>query len=305
MHSECGFAGPLLTPGFVRTACPRCCRDAVFIRDPAAGWRSINEGLRISPRQGAPFGSFITSSIRSPPRSGYSEVRREEAISTRQGPEDGGYLLRTPVGASLRVWPIGSDVDLDTPSKRGAASRVSPLRRASRVLRTRGESAGLVTNGEALRLIFAIPPDPIARSSSASSGRAGWVSRSDVPESYRLIFALASPGGVAAASEIFDAARLHQTAVTKTLRSQARAAIEDFLQCVIDRTGDAGSIPAPEILWRQALTIVYRLLFILKLESPAGPGGGFSFARIRDMASRFLSEPGTWSLGPPPSRFRT
>lgn len=280
MELECGFAGPLLTPGFAAHGLPTLLsQHGLYPTDPAAGWRSINQGLRDFAATGGPI--RVLHHIVNPLATalGYSEVRREEAISTRQGPEDGGYLLRTPVGASLRVWPIGSDVDLDTLSKRGAASRVSPLRRASRVLRTRGESAGLVTNGEALRLIYCDPSGPDSQIVICLVGRAGWVSRSDVPESYRLIFALASPGGVAAASEIFDAARLHQTAVTKTLRSQARAAIEDFLQCVIDRTGDAGSIPAPEILWRQALTIVYRLLFILKLESPAGPGAGFSFAR--------------------------
>ena len=211
------------------------------------------------------------SSIRSPPRwdTAKSGVRRR--FRRGKARKTAAICCGRPAGASLRVWPVGSDVDLDTPSKRGAASRVSPLRRASRVLRTCGESAGLVTNGEALRLIYCDPAGPDSQIVISLSGRAGWVSRPDVPESYRLIFALASPSGVAAAGEIFDAARMHQTAVTKTLRSQARAAIEDFLQCVIDRSCNAGSIPAPEILWRQALTIVYRLLFILKLESSAEP----------------------------------
>ena len=43
------------------------------------------------------------------------------------------------------------------------------------------------------------------------SGRTAWASRMDTPESYRLISGLASPGGVARISEVFDAARLHHS----------------------------------------------------------------------------------------------
>ena len=47
---------------------------------------------------------------------------------------------------------------------------------------------------------------------------------------------------------------------------------------MIDQSSNAAVLPSPEILWQQTLTVVYRLLFILKLESSAAPGGGFSFA---------------------------
>lgn len=290
--SECEFVGPVLTPGFVAHALPALLsRHALYPSQPDVPWRTIHRGLRDFAATGGPV--RVLHHVVGPLAAalGYGEIRREEPVATRDGVEDGGYSLRTLAGASLRVWPIGSDTDLDTASRRGLAARVSPLRRASRVLRTNRECAGLVTNGEALRLVLCDPGGPDSQAIVPLSGRIGWVSRVDVPESYRLIHALASPGGVVAASEIFDAARLHQTAVTKTLRSQARAAIEDFLRSVIELQGEAASLPAPDILWRQALTIVYRLLFILKLESSAEPGGGFSFA---------ASE--TWRRGFSPNR---
>ena len=172
---------------------------------------------------------------------GYGEIRREDAISTREGLEDGGYSLRTQT-ASLRVWPVGSDADLDIPSRRGKATRISPLRLAGRVLRACGERTGIVTNGQALRLLLCDPAGPDSQVVVSLIGRTGWASRRDVPDSYRLVFALASPNGVATAVEIFEAARLHQTAVTKALRSQARSAIEGFLQSILDQRCNADLI---------------------------------------------------------------
>src|SRR5205085_907925 len=64
----------------------------------------------------------------------------------------------------------------------------------------------------------------------------------------------------------------------KALRSQARAAIDGFLQSVLDRNQSSAARSSALVLWRQALTIVYRLLFILKLESATDQGRGFGFA---------------------------
>ena len=187
----------------------------------------------------------------------------------------------TPCCASRRdeaakVWPIASDTDLNTPSGAWDGRARQPAAcDAGRVLRAHGERAGLITNGESLDLLLCDPGGPDSHVIISLSGRAGWAAQSEMPESYRLIFALASPAGMAAMAEIFDAARLHQTMVTKTLRAQARTAIEGFLQCVLDHVSNKGRLPAPDSVWRQALTIVYRLLFILKLESSAERGAGF------------------------------
>jgi hypothetical protein len=276
MHSDCAFIGPLLTPGFVARALPDLLsRHGLYPHEPGLAWQSIRRGLQEFAAVGGPV--RVLRHIVNPLAAGlgYGEAGREEPVTTREGPEDGGLLLRHAGPVSLRVWPIGSDLDLDTPARRGAASPISPMRRASRVLRACGEQAGLVTNGTELRLLLCDPSGPNSHIAVPLGGRSGWALRSDVPESYRLVAALASPKGMASMGEIFDAARLHQTTVTKTLRTQARAAIEDFLRCVLDRSHAA---PDPRTLWREALTVVYRLLFILKLESAAEPGRGFSFA---------------------------
>jgi hypothetical protein len=279
MQPDCRFAGPLLSPGFAARALPALLsKHGLYPDDTVIAWRTIYRGLQDFASAGGPV--RVLHHIVNPIRTavGYGETRREDMIATREGLEDGGYLLRVQNGSSLRVWPLGSDTDLDTPSKRGAATRISPLRRAGRVLRARGERAGIVTNGETLRLLLCDPGGPDSQIIISLNGRSGWVSQLGAPESYRLIAALTSPAGVNALGDIFDAARLHQTAVTKTLRSQARGAIEGFLRCVLDQNRDAVSMPNPVVLWRQALTVVYRLLFILKLESSAEPGEGFGFA---------------------------
>jgi hypothetical protein len=279
MQPECEFSGPLLTPEFASHALPALLvRLRLYPSEPNAAWRLIRQGLQDFAGVGGPV--RVLRHIVSPLASalGYCEIRREDPITTREGVEDGGYSLRTASDSFLRVWPLGLETDLDTPLKRGAAARDSPMRRASRVLRASRESVGLVTNGEVLKLLLCNSAGPDGNIAVSLVGRMGWASRSEVPASYCLIAALASPDGVAAASEVIDAARMHQTAVTKTLRSQARAAIEGFLQCILDQNANMALAPEPRILWRQALTIVYRLLFILKLESAAEPGRGFGFA---------------------------
>src|SRR4051794_27650767 len=142
MLSDCAFLGPMLSPAFAARALPDLLtRGGLWPVDPSAAWKSIHHGLRDFAAAGGPV--RVLRHIVNPLSIGlgYDEIHREEPISTREGPEDGGYTLRT-ANAQLRVWPVGSDTDLDTPSKRGAAARVSPLRRAGRVLRAIGERAG-------------------------------------------------------------------------------------------------------------------------------------------------------------------
>ena len=106
-----------------------------------------------------------------------------------------------------------------------------------------------------------------------------------MPDTYRLLVALASPAGVQAVPELVDKARLQQTRVTSELRLQARQAIERFVQEVLDHPDnrerlatftDAGSLAHD--LWHEGLITIYRLLFMLKLESSDDPARSFSFA---------------------------
>ncbi|BDA73998.1 unknown protein [Calothrix sp. PCC 7716] len=100
-----------------------------------------------------------------------------------------------------------------------------------------------------------------------------------------LLLALACPEGVKAIPDLVEKARLQQARVTKELRVQARRAVERFIQEILDNSHNANasylSIKPEQLgkaLWKEGLIIVYRLLFILKLETSDNPAQAFSFA---------------------------
>ncbi len=230
-------------------------------------------------RQAGHYGSAIRSSHHS--RSVLDLIGRfaKDDMTTREGMEDGGWLT-APGGGRLRAWTVGADSDLDAPHRTGRAYRFSPTRSARRVLLASGERiAQFLTDGEELRLLLHDPSRPDSHIIMPLNGSVGWRTQNLAPDSYRLLLAMATPSGVAALPELMDAARLSQTRVTKELRLQARHAVEGFLQSVLDHPANvlADSLPA-ETLWQEGLVLVYRLLFILKLESTADPARAFSFA---------------------------
>jgi hypothetical protein len=202
---------------------------------------------------------------------GYGDPSRQEPVVTREGPEDGGWVLAGP-GAALRTWSIATDSDLDAPRRSGRAYRFSPMRSAQRVLRARNERAGLLTDGDTLRLLLC---DPAEADSHLSFSIGGW-DTVQPPDTVLVLAALASPAGLSALPSVLEAARLSQARITKELRGQARGAIEGFLQAVLDRNPRHGA--SATALWAEGLVLVYRLLFILKLESASDPAHVFSFA---------------------------
>jgi hypothetical protein len=219
---------------------------------------------------------------------GYARLTRQEAVFTREVQEDGGWLLSSDDGsAALRVWTAGLGIDLDAPSRRGRAYRFSPSLVAERVLRARSERAGLLTDGEELRLLLCDPAQPRSHIAIALDRSGGWRGVRELPDSYRLLLllALASPQGLGALGAIFEEARLSQSSVTEKLRLQARRAVEDFIQEVLDhpenaeaRSGWGDPQAIARTLWQEGLILVYRLLFVFKLESSADPARAFSFA---------------------------
>ena len=218
-------------------------------------------------------------------RLGYDRFDRQDEVLTREGPEDGGWLYTAADGSVLRAWSVGLGVDLDAPNRRGRAYRFSPSRVAQRVLLAKGERAGLLTDGEELRLVLCDPARPESHIAVRLDRSGGWRGARQVPDSYRLILALASPEGVAALPDLAEAARLAQATVTKKLRLQARQAIEGFIQEVLDHPGNADirdewtdTAELAKTLWREGLITVYRLLFVFKLESSPDPARAFSFA---------------------------
>ncbi len=80
---------------------------------------------------------------------------------------------------------------------------------------------------------------------------------------------------------LLDQARLTQARVTKDLRMQARTALEGFLQAVLDHPTNQAEPDLDQragTLWEEGLILIYRLLFILKLEGSADPARAFSYA---------------------------
>ena len=267
------FSGPLFSQGFVDDGLPALLtRRGLFPPDLACVWAAVQQGVRTFAGTGGPV--RVSHHIVEPLRLalGYTGIAREPQVRTREGLEDGGYRLPAPDGPGLRVWPIGSDIDLDSPGQRSAAIRSSPARLAARVMRAAGEIAGLLTNGHELRLLLCDPSGPDSHAAILLRDRSG------PTDAFPLIAALASPGAGPALPDICETARLHQAAVTKTLRSQARTAIEDFLRCILDCPDNRDITPDAAALWREVLTVVYRLLFILKMESAPEAGSAFGFA---------------------------
>lgn len=217
---------------------------------------------------------------------GYGTLNCQETVETREGEEDGGWVFsETTGGVSLRAFASDVGADLDAPGRRGRAYRFSPERVAQRVLLARGERAALLTNGLQLRLLLCDPARPESHVGlRLDRGSGGWAGRPRVPDSFRLLVALASPRGLALLPELVEAARLNQTTVTKNLRKQARAAVEGFIQEVLDRPENARRVAGQNDhafareLWREGLILVYRILFTLKLEASADPARAFSFA---------------------------
>lgn len=219
---------------------------------------------------------------------GFSPPVAAPPVQTREGIEEGGLLFSSPnQAARLRAWAFPTGTDLDAPNRRGRAFRYSPAKVAARVLLASGERLGLLTDGEELRLLVCDPARPESHLHIRLDRAGGWRGSGQVPDSLRVLCALASPNGQPKLSDLLEAARLAQTTVTKKLRQQARQAIERFVQAVLDHSDNQSALAQqlhhddPELaksLWREGLVLVYRLLFILSLEAHADPARAFSFA---------------------------
>jgi hypothetical protein len=280
---DCGFAGSALPEPFVRFELTAQLTRLGLLSSGQdtnfeMNWSTMRRQFRSS---GGPQSVCNHVVLPLSEHLGFEIPARQADVATREGTEDGGWLMQASCGARLRAWSFATNTDLDAPHRSGRAYRFSPMRSAQRVLLASGEGLGLLTDGEELRLLFCDPSRPDSHIAISLAGTGGWRARSLAPDSYRLVLALATPNGIAALPELLDAARLSQTRVTKDLRVQARGAIEGFLQAVLDDPTNAGERDLhlrADALWEEGLILVYRLLFIMKLESATNPACAFSFA---------------------------
>lgn len=248
-------------------------------------WNTYRNHLRLLVSQGGPrrVQNQVIEPLLECPGFGYRRLESAGEVQTREGMEDGGAFLASESGDRLRFYAAGLDEDLDAPARRGEAYRFSLTRIASRVLLAQGERLALLTNGTELRLLICDP----ARTDSTLTIAVdpSWKRSREMPDSFRLFFALASPAGVRVLPDLIEKARLQQAKVTKDLRMQARLAVEQFLQAVLDHPENQTALATfsdktalARRLWREGLITVYRLLFVLKLEATDDPAKCFSFA---------------------------
>ncbi len=302
LGSDLSFFGPALPESFIQHELESVLGKALpSVKDVESAWRLLLKALReplvnagaIRVRNvilGALLGSL-----------GYIDVIPADNVRTREGDETGGWLLNSNSNGKLRTWTFEYETDLDAPTKRGLNHRFSPTRIAERVLLATGERLGLLTNGVELRLIFS---DPARRASFASFSLSQWKQYhyyDPIPGAFRLLIAFSRPEGQKILGEVIEQARLKQGQVTKDLRLQARRAIEGFVQGVLDHPGNQeklSNFDRTELacqLWREALIMVYRLLFILRGESGGRETPPFSFVSTslwRNTYSPSRAQPG-------------
>ncbi len=288
---HCTFTGPAFPEPFVRFELEKeLSRLKLLPKTTGEEGRGLQESWEVYRRQLRELvsrgGSLrVRHHVLDPlvPRLGYQRLEDAPEVETREGREAGGCLMVSDNGVRLRVWATPIEEDLDAPARRGRAYRFSHVRIAQRVLLATGERLGLLTNGIQLRLLIS---DPARLDSQIEIALDPYWKRSrQTPDSYRLLLALASPEGVKALPELVDKARLQQTRVTRELRVQARQAIEQFLQEVLDHPDNRERLDTftdkerlARDLWREGLILVYRLLFIFKLEASDDPARSFGFA---------------------------
>jgi hypothetical protein len=290
LTSDCEFAGPAFPEPFVKFSLEaELNRLRLLPRATGGGlrafWPTYRNHLRQLVSQGGPqrVKNQVVEPLLACTDLGYTSIAEADEVNTREGREPGGSYLVAPNGAKLRFWTAPFGEDLDAPTRRGHAYRFSHARIASRVLLASGERLGLLTNGLELRLLICDPARLDSHLTLALD--ASWKRKRDLPDSFRLFLAFASPAGVRAIPELIEKARLQQAKVTKDLRVQARLAVEEFIQAVLDHPENQSALAdstdksrLARQLWREGLITVYRLLFVLKLESTDNPAKCFSFA---------------------------
>jgi hypothetical protein len=302
------FEGPALPEAFVRHELEKQL-GPVLPKEKAAQplWEKYRKAIR-QPLTGQSGRWRVKNVVLDPLAEllGYELGSGGDPIHTREGPEGPGLLLRHGA-ASVRAFPVDYQGDLDAPAEHGQTYRFTPQRIAQRILLATGGRIGLLTNGDDLRLLLSDPARPGSSITFKLSFWRALSARDAVPDGFRLLLAFLDPKLLAAQpgkdkdkgsekpsklQDLLDAARLKQGQITKDLRHQARRAVEQFIQGVLDHPANrehfGGLTPAdrerlPRRLWREGLILVYRLLLILRGEA----SGAFHFAATSPWKNTF------------------
>ena len=200
---ECSFNGPALPEPFVEFELERELNRLDLLpkttseegRALGAFWTIYRRRLR---ELGGSDGALrIRRSVIEPLMEllGFTGSEDPGKVTTREGDEDGGWLLTNSDGARLRVWTASFDEDLDAPVRRGAAYRFSRLQTANRVLFASGERIGILCNGAEIRILIS---DPARRASEIVIHiDPEWKRSPQVPDAFRFLLAIAQPRGLA------------------------------------------------------------------------------------------------------------
>jgi len=253
----CTLVGPALTTAFLADGLPP-------VPEADHAWQRLRRTLAIGEIRAGESADRVLRSVVLPIATalGYGTPVRQKNLPTREGEEDGGWLA-TSAAATLRMWPVTSAANLD------ALHRHNPLRTAFRVLFAQKEPIGLLTDGAS---VFILVSDAARSDTCLCLSLAGWRDNDRAPDTWQLLWTLLAAARRPNLPKLLESARLYQTRITSALRIQAGEAITGFINALPDRTG----LSAAD-LWHDALILIHRLLFVLKLEASGPQGEGFSF----------------------------
>ena len=140
---DCVLFGPALPEPFVRFDLAALLARLGLLKEQGKrfeqDWGALRRQLRVLGGVGGP--QRVCNQVLVPLAHclGYGVPLRQDEVSTREGMEDGGWLVQARCGTTLRAWSVGFEADLDAPHRSGRAC------------------------------FSAIPPDPIATSRSRSA----------------------------------------------------------------------------------------------------------------------------------------
>src|SRR5215472_5591853 len=99
--SDCSFAGPALPEPFVHYDLGEHLRKLGLLPGPSV-WKPFRRQLRFAGGGARRVCKLIVAPLAA--CLGFSPPIQQDDVVTREGTEDGGWMMRAPSGAGLRAW---------------------------------------------------------------------------------------------------------------------------------------------------------------------------------------------------------